>query len=183
MTHAHVRRLVPDEPFPPYSFVPGRFPHPVSDPAGHSFGVVPPATPALDPAHWTQNRLYLFAIDLFNAGYYWEAHEAWESLWHACGRAGRTADFLKGLIKLAAAGVKVREGRPAGVVGHARDAADLFRRTGEPHDRYLGLRLGELIFHANAVADNPPVAMGLASAVGPASVETVFDFVLHPEGE
>src|SRR4051794_23916492 len=31
-------RLLPDEPLPPYSFVPGRFPHPVRDPAGHSFG-------------------------------------------------------------------------------------------------------------------------------------------------
>ena len=113
-------RLVPDVPLPPYSFVPGHRPHPVSDPAGHSFGTAPPTPPEFDPAAWATNRTYLYAIDLFNHGYYWEAHEAWESLWHACGRTGRIADFLKGLIKLAAAGVKVREGRPAGVVGHAR---------------------------------------------------------------
>jgi hypothetical protein len=169
-------RLAPDEPFPPYSFVPGRFPHPVSDPAGHSFGVAVPPVPALTPTQWAESRRYLYAIDLFNAGYYWEAHEAWESLWHACGRAGRTADFLKGLIKLAAAGVKVREGRPEGVTGHARAAADLFRRTGAPHERYLGLPLGELIRFADIVATDPP------SATDPAApVEVVFPFVLRPE--
>jgi hypothetical protein len=169
-------RLVPGEPFPLYSFVPGRFPHPVSDPAGHSFGVaVPPAAP-LDAERWAENRRYLYAIDLFNAGYYWEAHEAWESLWHGCGRTGRTADFLKGLIKLAAAGVKVREGRPEGVAGHARAAADLFRRTGEPAERYLGLPLGELIRFADAVAAGPPTATDPS-----APVEIVFPFILRPE--
>ena len=51
------------------------------------------------------------AIELFNAGYYWEAHEVWEELWHVEGRRGPTAELLKALIKLAAAGVKVREGQ------------------------------------------------------------------------
>jgi hypothetical protein len=169
-------RLAPDEPLPPYSFVPGRFPHPVSDPAGHSFGSAAPPAPPLDPDRWAENRLYLYAIDLFNAGYYWEAHEAWESLWHGCGRVGRTADFLKGLIKFAAAGVKVREGRPEGVIGHARAAADLFRLTGAPGERYLGLPLDELIRSADAVAGSPPTATDSA-----APVEIVFPFVLRPE--
>ncbi len=168
-------RLVPDEPLPPYSFVPGRSPHPLSDPAGHSFGARPMPPAELDPARWAENRTYLYAIDLFNAGFYWEAHEMWESLWRACGRAGRTADFLKGLIKLAAAGVKVREGRPRGVAGHARAAAELFRRTGQPGERYLGLPLGELIALAEAVADNPPTPGDPA-----APVEVVFRFTLSP---
>ena len=169
-------RLVPDEPFPPYSFVPGRFPHPVSDPAGHSFGVVVPPAPPLDADRWAENWRYLYALDLFNAGYYWEAHEAWEALWHACGRGGRTADFLKGLIKLAAAGVKVREGRREGVVGHARAAANLFRRIGAPHERYLGLPLGELIQFADAVADDPPSPTEVTEPV-----EILFPIVLWPE--
>jgi hypothetical protein len=167
-------RLVPDEPFPPYSFVPGRSPHPVSDPAGHSFGAVPRRPPALDPDRWSANRTYLHAIDLFNAGYYWEAHEAWESLWHACGRSGRTADFLKALIKLAAAGVKVREGRPRGAVSHARAAADRFRRA--PPERYLGLCTNDLICFAEDVAAHPPTPAAPA-----APVEIVFNFALRPE--
>jgi hypothetical protein len=169
-------RLVPDEPFPPYAFVPGQFPHPVSDPAGHSFGVAAQPVPALAPERWEENRHYLYGIDLFNAGYYWEAHEGWESLWHACGRTGRTADYLKGLIKLAAAGVKVREGRREGVVGHARAAADLFRRAGSPNERYLGLSLGELVHFADAVAADPPTPTGPA-----APVEVVFRISLRPE--
>src|SRR4051794_13003346 len=111
-------RLVPDEPFPPYAFVPGRSPHPVSDPAGHSFGQrhEPPA--AFDPARWADGRAYLRGIDLFNAQYYWESHVEFENVWLACGRRGAAADFLKGLIHLAAAGVKHREGRPRGVQSH-----------------------------------------------------------------
>src|SRR5207247_604714 len=78
----------------------------VSDPAGHSFGRAPEPVEPLPPDKWQHNRTYLFAIDLFNAGYFWEAHEQWEALWHAAGRKGATADFLKALIHLAAAGVK-----------------------------------------------------------------------------
>src|SRR6059058_753307 len=122
-----IPRLVPDEPFPPYAFVPGRSPHPVSDPAGHSFGARPETPPRIEPDSWPTNRTYLYGIDLFNAGYFWEAHEAWESLWHVAGRRGRIADFLKGLIKLAAAGVKHREGKPPGVTSHAGRAAELWR--------------------------------------------------------
>lgn len=61
-----IPRCVPDEQFPPYSYVTGRFPHPTSDPAGHSFGCTPeqPATP--DPSRWDACRAYLYGIDLFN---------------------------------------------------------------------------------------------------------------------
>ena len=43
---------------------------------------------------------------MFNGGFYWESL-AWESLWLACGRKGVVADFLKGLIKLAAGMLKL----------------------------------------------------------------------------
>src|SRR5947209_1764288 len=95
-----VPRLVPDEPLPPYTYVPGRCPHPTSDPAGHSFNVPRERPAAPDPDNWAACRPYQVGIDLFNHGYYWEAHEVWEGLWHACGRKGMTADFLKGLIRL-----------------------------------------------------------------------------------
>jgi hypothetical protein len=140
---------VPDEPLPSYAYVPGRSPHPVSDPAGHQFGAAPPRPAAVDPARWWESRAYLRGLDLFNGGYYWEAHEAWEGLWHAAGRSGTTADFLKGLIKLAAAGVKHREGNPRGVRSHAGRAAELWRAVagslGAGQNLFLGLRIGELI--------------------------------------
>jgi uncharacterized protein len=110
---------------PPYSYVPGQHPHPTSDPDGHSYGHAPERAEPMSDANWRHNETWLWAIDLFNHGFYWEAHEAWEGLWHAAGRRGPTADFLKGLIKLAAAGVKAHEGRPEGVKLHAARAAEL----------------------------------------------------------
>jgi hypothetical protein len=170
-------RLVPDIPFPPYTFVPGVTPHPCSDPAGHSFGKPPELPDPIDPQRWWECRPYLYGIDLFNGpapplpgasartplpampapgfGYYWEAHEVWEGLWHAAGRQGTTADFLKGLIKLAAAGVKFRQGVARAVRGHAARAKDLFRGVardlGGEDARFLGLRLADLLTGTHVV--------------------------------
>lgn len=174
-------RFVPDEPFPPYSYVTGRFPHPTRDPAGHSFGVAPVPCAQPDPTHWRDCRPYLYGLDLFNHGYYWEAHEAWEGMWHALGRTGTAADFIKGLIKLAAAGVKVREGRPAGVQTHAERAAELFQKTagelGPGIDRYFGLSLAWLIATATALSRGELVLRAPSGE----PVEIVFPFVLLPE--
>jgi uncharacterized protein len=175
-----ILRLVPDQPFPAYSYVPGRFPHPLSDPRGHSFGVKPERPDPPDPDQWPSCRPYLYGTDLFNHGYYWEAHETWEGLWHACGRSGQTGRFLKGLIKLAAAGVKVRQRIPRGVKNHALRALDLFRQTadeaGGEDCRYLGLCLGDLIRFAQDIAvTRIPCPESDARAVMP-----VFDFVLCP---
>jgi uncharacterized protein len=146
-------RFLPDLPLPPYAHVPGQTPHPESDPAGHSFGLARPEAAPLDPARWRDSSEYLRGLDLFNHGYYWEAHEQGEALWHAAGRRGPLADFLKGLIRLAAAGVKAREGRPDGVASHARAAAGHFRAAGEIGPAPAGLPLEALI---ERVAASPP---------------------------
>ena len=146
-------RYCPDRPLPPYSYVTGLSPHPTRDERGHSFShhEGPPAP--LDGETYRTNPVYLYGLDLFNHGFYWEAHEAWESLWHAAGRHGPTADFLKGLIKLAAAGVKARESRSAGVRQHAQRAAELFRSVsaGEDHSQF-GLSLSALLDNAEQTA-------------------------------
>ena len=142
---------------PPYTFIPGQAPHPVSDPAGHSFGRAAEPVAHFDSADWQTCHPYLYGIDLFNHGFYWEAHEAWESLWHAAGRTGPIAAFLKGLIKLAAAGVKLREGVPDGAKGHAKRAAALFRECESLGDRVMGLRPADLIGWADAAAKVMPL--------------------------
>jgi hypothetical protein len=151
-------RYCPTRPLPPYSYVTGLSPHPTSDPRGHSFGHAEPAAEPLDSSSWRTNANYLYAIDLFNHGFYWEAHEAWESLWHAGGRRGATADFLKGLIKLAAAGVKAREGRAAGVKQHAQRAVELLRSARQSeidrHSTVFGLQLENVITAATLVAES-----------------------------
>ncbi len=173
-------RFVPAVDLPPYTFVPGRTPHPVGDPAGHLFGKRSESPPALDPLRWRDSRAYLHGMDLFNHGYYWEAHEVWEGLWNAAGRAGLTADFLKALIKLAAAGVKVRQGQPRGVASHGEGATTLFRdiarQLGGEDATYLGLSLHALLMFAGRIEQQA----GNVRGDDDEGVRVVFDFVLHP---
>jgi hypothetical protein len=148
---------LPERSFPPYSYVPGKFPHPLSDPAGHSFGHVKGKCDPLTPENATRHGEYLWGIELFNHGYYWEAHETWEQAWHACGQKGPAADYLKGLIKLAAAGVKTREGRPEGVARHANRAWELFHHVktsfaGLDGEMPYGISLGYLAKIAENIA-------------------------------
>lgn len=171
-------RLVPDAPLPDYTYVPGRqHPHPTSDERGHSYGV-DIKVEAFDPLRWDQCTAYLFGIDLFNFGYYWEAHEQWEAVWIEAGRRGNMADFLKGLIKLAAAGVKAREGREAGVCRHARRAEQLFNLVKGSHARLLGLDIDPLRQFAAALQVRP--VQGGDSPEDAARVRPLWDFALRP---
>jgi predicted metal-dependent hydrolase len=171
---------VPDFPLPPYSYVPGHFPHPSSDLAGHSYGITPERVASIEPRKWRDCRSYLVGVDLFNHGYYWEAHEGWEQVWRACDRKGITATFLKGLIKLAAAGVKYRENRGAARTTHPSRARELFeevrRKLPDGDSVYLGLSVDDLIRFAE---EAEKLMRGLLSEeVRP--VEVVFPFVLCP---
>ena len=156
-------RLLPERPFPPYAFIgEGRgYPHPRHDPAGHSHDAPELTPPRFDPERWWDSPTYLCGIDLFNYGYYWEAHEEWEGLWVAAGKRGPVSEFFKGLIKLAAAGVKVRQGQPAGVQRHGARAAEHFRGVGDSVVdegggvvvRFGGFALDDLVATAHEVAD------------------------------
>jgi predicted metal-dependent hydrolase len=74
-----------------------------------------------------KNLDYLFGIDLFNQQYFWESHVYWEALWHKAGRKGETADFLKGLIKMGAAGVKLKMSQEDLAIIHFERALELFQ--------------------------------------------------------
>lgn len=171
-------RLVPGMALPPYTYVPGRRPHPHTDPLGHRYGHDWPAATSLVPERWAESSHYLIGADLFNEGYYWEAHEAWESLWHACGRTGNSATLLKALIQWAVAGVKARQEIPEGVQAHTRRARELLEEVARATRvmRYMGLSLPELIAWSEEVSAAPPTSRQPA-----ADVEIVFPFVLWPE--
>lgn len=168
-----------DQHWPPYAFVPGGpWPHPTRTPLGHSFGRPPHEAPPIEGNLWERSSDYLRGVALFNAGYYWEAHEAWEGLWHAHGRKGPAADVLKGLIKLAAAGVKVREGQPNGVATHARRASALFSLVGqEVGRRWFGLDLDEWAEIATRLSAAPPTDPGSPGD----RVTRVFPFRIEPD--
>lgn len=93
--------------FPAYAHRPGRTPHPRLDARGHSFGVAEPAIRSPGPPElWDRCDLYLQGVDLFNAGFWWEAHETWEALWKGLPVHDNQAMFLRGLIQAAAACLK-----------------------------------------------------------------------------
>jgi len=176
-----IPRFLPDVPFPPYSFVPDQHPHPQNDPLGHSYGQKPEPVDAPDPTQWLHCKEYLRGIDLFNHGYYWEAHEAWESLWHAYGRQGESAEFLKGLIQLAVAGVKIRQGLSEGVKTHARRAEELFNSLSisraVARRRFMGLDLVDLATRAREIAEKENVKHVPSNL----PVAIVFPFTLRPD--
>ena len=94
------------------------------------------------------------ALDLFNHGYYWEAHEEWERLWRVSGQDSLPGRFLKGLIKLSAAGVKVRENSVHGVRRHAASAGEVFADVAAEAetDVFCGLEFTALQFAADRAA-------------------------------
>jgi predicted metal-dependent hydrolase len=168
--------------FPTYSYVPGRFPHPHRNPDGHGLEGPPGDLPAPDTDRWRDASGYLRGIALFNHGYYWEAHEVWEAVWIACGRTGRDADFFKGLIKLAAAGVKAREGRADGVRRHAERAAQLLQAVSAsrtPRQRLFGLNLPQLIDCAQDLAARAALVVNASDQ----PVVVVMPFQLLPSDE
>ena len=171
-------RLLPSSELPAYTYVPGSdTPHPIRDPRGHSHGKKSGSSTPLDPDAWADNRSYLLAIDLFNHGYYWEAHEEWERLWRVSGQETLVGRFLKGLVKLSAAGVKVRENSLHGVRRHAASAGEVFADAAADAgtDRYCGLEFITLQYAADRAAQ---LVYKVEHNSGQAT--RVFPFVLQP---
>ncbi|WP_223844060.1 MULTISPECIES: DUF309 domain-containing protein [Rhizobium] len=122
---------------------------------------------------------FAWGQDLFNHGYYWEAHEAWEGLWQVAERGSAVRMLLKGLILISAAGVKIREGKHEAAQRHAGRAAALFRQLGTMQHcgfaRALGISPAALADQAETAAETPAV---LKSTI-PGHPEPVFDFILR----
>ncbi len=163
-------RYWPAVSFPASPFLPGITPrstrHAVS--AMEDLGVF--ADTPLTADNWRHHGPYLFGVDLFNHGYWWEAHEQWEVPWR-CGNALQKP-FLQGLIQIAASLLKRRLGNPRG--------QDLLRLKGlrnlETVKRqvnkgvYMGLRLPELALKINRhgrLQQSPPDALAAAAIKGP----------------
>lgn len=131
-----------DRVLPAYAYLPGgSLPHPVRDPAGHSHRADPPE-PLLPPERWAGQGDYLHGVDLFNAGYFWEAHEAWEGLWQQA--TGVQRQYLHGMIQLAAAMLKQRCGLPRGARRLAERAAARLTPIAAAHARYMGTAMADV---------------------------------------
>ncbi|HEY0985168.1 DUF309 domain-containing protein [Schlesneria sp.] len=173
-------RLLPSTELPAYTYVPGTdTPHPYRDARGHSYQRKQPSPKMLTPTNWFENRHYLLALDYFNHGYYWESHEDWERLLRTTGSDSAVGRFLKGLVKLSAAGVKVRENSIHGVRRHAASAGEVFADVAAEvgTEFFCGLEFTTLQFAADRAAQ-----INYSDKLGsPRQPTRVFPFVLNTE--
>jgi len=147
LTPMTLARYAAQRPFPDYAFLPGRDAHPTRDPRGHSYSDQPEA-PAdyFAPERWAENEDYLFGVDLYNHGYLWEAHEAWEGLWHQAKHDELQAQLLQGLIQCAAASLKIPMEQPVGLAKLSENGtARLEKVARATQARYMGVDLWEFI--------------------------------------
>jgi hypothetical protein len=153
-----VPRYAPQRKFPSYAFLPGVDPHPTGDPRGHSYSELADAPAAYFQCdRWRENSDYLYGVDLYNHGYLWEAHEAWEGLWHSAKHDALQAEFLQGLIQCTAAALKVRMDQPRGVEKlSALGLARLDRVAREASSEFMGLDVVDFVREFRAFAGSSP---------------------------
>ncbi len=99
-----------------------------------------------------EQRLYHQGIRLFNAHDYFDAHEAWEEIWHPAG--GLKKDFYQGMIQAAVALEHYRRSNPRGVLSLHRSCC---RRLSAMPPICMGLDIQAFLADM-AVAVRPVVA-------------------------
>jgi hypothetical protein len=139
-------RYLPDEPLPRYRYLPGVDPHPRRDPCGHSYERVARLIrhPDWRPEAWPELSAWLRGVDLFNALYFWEAHESWEALWAAKPKESAPALLLQGLIQVAAALLKIRLGSVRGASVLSQEGLEKIARVARERPHLLGLDLNQV---------------------------------------
>lgn len=107
-------------------------------------------------------------IDLFNHGFPWEAHEAWEPLWFAAPRDRPERALLQGLIHAAAACVKARAGASDAARGLASSACGYLARTTTAIFDVAGFVVALTAWADDPVTPPPAIALPPASRDAPA---------------
>ncbi len=144
-------RLVPDIALPTHVHIPTTGSRPDLAPLEMARQLAPRVTQA---TNWKQNIAYLYGHDLMRAGYYWEAHEVWETVWLATGANCPERLLLRMLIQNANAQLKRKMGRLAAAdkldVQIAELRSDLSSRLGGKVDLYMGVATNNLKLQYNA---------------------------------
>ena len=143
---APVRR-VPAQPLPPYRYVPGLNPHPFRHEGGHMYtdGSAPEEAPWDPNTDWHTDPRFLYAADLFDHRFYWEAHEAWEALWHSAEPHSSTHRLLQSLIQYAASVLQHHKGSASGAQRLYQRATERLAQVQQDEtDLFRGIHLSEL---------------------------------------
>jgi len=117
-------------------------------------GSSPTEDPWAEEVDWRKDPRFLYAADLFDHRYFWEAHEQWEALWHFASPDGETKAVLQSLIQIAASMLQHH-------MGSTRGASALLIRATERltpiltdgHTVFRGIDLATLITKSQACLD------------------------------
>ena len=101
-----------------------------------------------EPPAKTPDEALTRGIEHFNAGRYFQAHEAWEEGWHPAPEPER--DFWQGITQVAVGLVHRGRGNAHGATTLLRRGAQRLQGYGEKH---MGLRVGEIAHWAFETAD------------------------------
>lgn len=141
-------------------------PHPICNPRGHSY--LPrdqrlPRTAAIDPLRFAQCEAYVFGVDLYNHGFFWEAHDSWEACWRAMPTGTPHEHFFRGLIQAAASHLKITTAQIAGASALGNRACLLLRASASAlqQQRILGVSVASFTdaledYIDNVLRDDPP---------------------------
>ncbi|HZV03316.1 MAG TPA: DUF309 domain-containing protein [Planctomycetota bacterium] len=109
--------------------------------------------PAKKEERLEDSEAFRYGVDLYNRSYFWEAHEAWESLWQDL-PDGPTREALQGLIQLAAAHLKEHMQVPTGAKRLAETACEHLEKAMKGGVS-LGLDLASLARRAKERFEHP----------------------------
>ena len=84
----------------------------------------------------TTNRedAFAYGADLFNHGFFWEAHEVWEAVWMAASPNSARREALRTLIQMANACLKLAMGKHNAFERLAAEIADISPGEGLAHE-------------------------------------------------
>lgn len=81
------------------------------------------------PAFWHEDVVYLYGVDLFNAHYFWEAHEVWERKWIFFKAHHEShAAWMQGMIQIAASFCKGVQNNPQGMQTNLEKGLDKIKQ-------------------------------------------------------
>ena len=113
------------------------------------------------PDSWASSVHYLYAVDLFNFGFWWESHAAWEVVWRAAEKESLPALFVQGLIQVAAALLKRSQSRDTAA---ERLLSRGLERLGLAPEVFLGVEVEPFtrsvrLFLSGEIADPPHIVL------------------------
>ena len=142
---------------PEFRYIPGHKLKQKSPVKGAHLPELPPPV-SLSAKSWQDSAHYLYAIDLFNYGYWWEAHEVLEVLWVIAKRETPTGIFIQGLIKISAAFLKESQAlHEAALSLSAKGLSRLHSKSGLFMGLYVAPFLGEVEAFLSGQRLSPPL--------------------------